>query len=376
VNYRRHAGCNSREARLRSSLAADSTKTAEGNIYNNKAVSYDIVFLDESDTVQCRGKLDKPEVKGNKRFYKFEKTEGKVPVMHTDAVGNIYTTSGKRVRLGIRPESAESAYPGDDLIPAFQAVYTSLSEGSIKYFDFQAKDSDYIAVYDKKLLWRANLYIEQKESALGNIDWNNAHPWTGEEGFGANEWNIPDAGYSGQSGGQVVSLPFFTWPGYANQSNANLDGEGILPRRSFQGSMVSYDYWGTDTPADFRTKLLQQKTFLGRLYNAQGVFLNNWANIGIPETSQQWGQTYAPTTSVTNYHNYVKVTDRPKQSQSDFPHQVTIEQQGQIGGYPYIPGFSFWYDHRNGGNNWDVSYAAAGLDCVAFVHRAIQASQA
>ena len=89
----------------------DSTKTAEGNIYNNKAVSYDIVFLDESDTVQCSGKLDEPEVKEGKRLYKFD-----LPVMHADEVSNIlYTKSKKRVRLGIRPESAESAYPGDDL---------------------------------------------------------------------------------------------------------------------------------------------------------------------------------------------------------------------------------------------------------------------
>ena len=171
-------------------------------------------------------------------------------MMYADAVGDIYTTSGKRVRLGIRPESAESAYPGDDLIPAFQAYYSTIA-GDINHFDFQAKDGDYV-----------------------------------------------------------------------------------------------------------------------------GVYQNNWANTTVPAVAQQWGQPYAPTTAATNYHNYVKVTDRPKQKQADFPRQVTIAQQGQIGEYPYIPGFSYWYDCRNGGDNWDVSFAAAGIDCVGFVHRSIQASQA
>ena len=36
---------------------------------------------------------------------------------------------------------------------------------------------DYIAVYDKKMLWRANLYIDKKEKELEDRDWNEAHPW-------------------------------------------------------------------------------------------------------------------------------------------------------------------------------------------------------
>ncbi len=277
----------------------NSTKTAEGNIYNNKAESYDVVFLDEENTVQCRGKLDEPEVKEDKRLYKFEKTEGTVPVMYADATGNIYTASGKRVRLGIRPESAERAYPGDDLIPAFQAVYTSLSDGSIKHFDFQAKDSDYIAVYDKKLLWRANLYIEQKESALGDIDWNNAHPWNvppadgvAQEGvcpkswsdsWGYNEWNRKQDGktlfkclsdLSAGNGGQGIELASFT-PLRTVSGTMSVLGVNNKLYNTVAYSYPLHEYeskegdaGSMDSPFDFNKKMIIQKKQLKLWYSS------------------------------------------------------------------------------------------------------------
>jgi len=111
-----------REARLRSSIAADSTKTAEGNIYNNKAESFDIALLEEDNTAESSGKLYNPhEDSDKKRQYDFEVTEGTMPELITDINGNIVTASGKKVWLGIRPESAEKAYPGDDLILTFTA---------------------------------------------------------------------------------------------------------------------------------------------------------------------------------------------------------------------------------------------------------------
>lgn len=36
-------------------------------------------------------------------------------------------------------------------------------------------------VYDHKMLWRANLYIDE-----GGEDWNDLHPWDSDE----NEWNV------------------------------------------------------------------------------------------------------------------------------------------------------------------------------------------
>jgi hypothetical protein len=89
-----------------------------------------------------------------------------------------------------RPRSRIAAYAGDDLLLIFK-VKSKNSRGEIlSENDFKVRDSDYIAVYDKKLLWRANLYIDKHEEDLGDTDWNTAHPWTGKEGYGANEWNI------------------------------------------------------------------------------------------------------------------------------------------------------------------------------------------
>jgi hypothetical protein len=230
-------------------------------------------------------------------------------------------------------------------------------------------------VYDKPLLWRANLYIDERRGPDDKThDWNDIHPWVGTADD-PNEWNTSLMGYKGVAGGQVVDIPSYTWPGLANEANSSLNGQGIIPRGAIQGQLVSYDYWGTDTPLDFRTKLLQQKVFLERMYNSQGVFQEDWAVNPIP-TAQQWSQSHAPTMAATDYHNYVKVVDRPMKSQDDFYHKITSAQQAEIGGYPYIPGFTYWYYYRNKGVIWDVAYAAAGLDCVAFVHRAIQASQA
>jgi hypothetical protein len=325
----------------------DSTKAAEGNIYNNKAVSYDIVFLDEDDTVQCRGKLDKPEVKAAKRLYKFEKTEGTVPVMYADAVGNIYTTSGKRVRLGIRPESAESAYPGDDLIPAFQAVYSDTS-GNIKYFNFQAKDGDYIAVYDKKLLWRANLYIDKTETVLGNIDWNNAHPWNvppaagvAQEGacpkswsaaWGYNEWNRVHDGTSNTivpitnlsmlpagNGTQCIKLSTFTpvrtLGNKNNPPSANLISNTIAysyPNHEYEPPISNKGFAGSmDSPFDFNKKMQKEITLMKDSYNKDGIAFakprSAWPSpdATIPANFSSWGQFKENVTGASNQNKII-----------------------------------------------------------------------
>ena len=76
-----------------------------------------------------------------------------------------------------------------------------------------------MAVSDAKLLWRANLYIDERDTAEG--DWNDAHPWV--EG---NEWNkeyvFQPGGYDfsdmstpaeddEKNGGQVIDIHSFTY---------------------------------------------------------------------------------------------------------------------------------------------------------------------
>jgi hypothetical protein len=72
-------------------------------------------------------------------------------------------------------------------------------------------------VYDKKLLWRANLYIAEQSN-----DWNDIHPWNAP--FSENEWNkrysslpefsqenMPDPDAE-DSGKQNMTPHFFTEP--------------------------------------------------------------------------------------------------------------------------------------------------------------------
>ena len=62
---------------------------------------------------------------------------------------------------------AINPHPGDDIQIQFKiggAAVTSLSL------------APRLAVYDKKELWRANLYID--DTKTGN-DWNDQHPWIG-----------------------------------------------------------------------------------------------------------------------------------------------------------------------------------------------------
>ena len=68
-----------------------------------------------------------------------------------------------------------SACPGDDFLLRFG--YHDVAEGVVC-------DGDFFAVYDKKLLWRANLYIDEryfddgKTCTESNIkDWNDVNPW-------------------------------------------------------------------------------------------------------------------------------------------------------------------------------------------------------
>jgi hypothetical protein len=84
--------------------------------------------------------------------------------------------------------------PGDDFLLSFGLS----GEGEVRG---RAEEGDFCGVYDKKLLWRANLYIGERGE-----DWNDTHPWNSEE----NEWNLPKTGYTGVLGGQVIEIPAFT----------------------------------------------------------------------------------------------------------------------------------------------------------------------
>ena len=61
----------------------------------------------------------------------------------------------------------------------------------------------------KKMLWRANQYIDEPEARLQNLDWNNAHPWNTNDStidwYGINDW------LSDEKGGQIPIQGWTRW---------------------------------------------------------------------------------------------------------------------------------------------------------------------
>ncbi len=177
----------------------------------------------------------------------------------------------------------ENPVPGDDIGIQF---LVSTSNGN---FLTDTGSAPRLAVYDKKMLWRANLYMDE---GGGGADWNDLHPWVN-----GNDWNRSFDGVTvgppgSGNGGQVPILPFSS---IRNQGKAPDVHDNVLQ------NSVAYDYpdskTGTDdlsksldTPFDFNTKMLALKSGLHGHYDASGNPIaqgGNWNKTTAPESL--WG---------------------------------------------------------------------------------------
>ncbi|QEN05319.1 hypothetical protein EW093_11545 [Thiospirochaeta perfilievii] len=95
-----------------------------------------------------------------KEDFSLQSVYGKLEFKKDD--NNIYS------RFGIRPLE-NNIRPGDDILLNFQL---NINDNPI---DALSKEEDFLAVYDKKMLWRANLYIDDDKTGLN--DFNNKYPW-------------------------------------------------------------------------------------------------------------------------------------------------------------------------------------------------------
>jgi len=191
-------------------------------------------------------------------------------------------------------------------------------------------EKDYFAVYDKKMLWRANLYIDQKEDALGGKDWNDAYPWNAppaagvaaaggnpawwSESWGYNEWNRNRNISAAQSGWSSNGRNPWKWP---NDSNENTylnnvmhpiigDGKQVVHYNAWTrftnggnvDNSVAYGWGCSDSPFEFDEEILEQKA---KITARRGVD----ANDNDPATNYQtlaWAsQKGAPNTNWDNY---------------------------------------------------------------------------
>jgi len=87
-------------------------------------------------------------------------------------------------RIRIVTPDGETIRPGDDMLLRF-------SVSGFPYFDSAGSDGDFIAVYDKKLLWRANIFMDDSfddiQGSTGFVDWNTTNP--GNDPVN-NEWQM------------------------------------------------------------------------------------------------------------------------------------------------------------------------------------------
>lgn len=251
-------------------------KETEGNIYNNSEGEFEI------KVGEATGILRKNE--SDKSRYDIEWNENGEEVFTIGTDGILFMRGeGETLRpaeIKIRPrgakegeEEVKGANPGDDLLLEFSIKEEEKEE--IK--EVRVSSKDYIAVYDKKMIWRANLFIAEGEEVLSGEDWNDAHTWnaptSGEkdekEWYGKNEWNrrydlnqeetkeiktLPEG-----DGGQVVNFTSWTALRGMNEKEAKNYSDRVAydyPQpKTKEGKYINA--W--DSPFDFVYKMEQQK---------------------------------------------------------------------------------------------------------------------
>ncbi|QEN04188.1 hypothetical protein EW093_05540 [Thiospirochaeta perfilievii] len=187
--------------------------------------------------------------------------------------------------------------PGDDFLLRFGKKNSEVITGV-------SKDEDFIAVYDKKMLWRANLYIEET-----NIeDWNDKYKWnapltindTFNKGL-SDEEHYNEFGFVKANGdsndSEIIWYSENKWNHNGDEENVGNGGQvvDILQYNSIFGDTnkldsVAYNYPestttinGRDTPFMFNDKILVQKNRLSEYYNNVGTRFKKakteWGNL-------------------------------------------------------------------------------------------------
>jgi hypothetical protein len=254
----------------------------------------------------------------------------------TVEVGNV-----RYVSFGIRPATPSAdkkICPGDDFLLRFGVMMTD-GEGEEGLSIGVAQEQDYLAIYDKKMLWRANLYIDES----GANDWNHTNPWKAPASggitnitpkwwtpeWGYNEWNH-DQGSIYEGNGEQI--PIKSWTRYyLAGTNSNFSNT----TRIVNGS-VAYTTGGSDSPFQFNLEMNNQMNCLN--ISKQGG----------------WSQTIAPETTLSDWINY----------------DLTIRSSNGTSFYPYRPGLSAKHRYSDPNTyNAEQVKASSGADCSGFIQK-------
>jgi hypothetical protein len=234
------------------------------------------------------------------------------------------------------------ARPGDDIQLEF-GIRVGSNRNVIK--KCLVEEKDYIAVYDKKMLWRANLYIDE-----GDSDWNNENPW--DALLAKNDWNKDENGNlvtGDRAGKQVVDIRPWTKSntGYMQELKGGTTTITVT-------DALPYGWCGVDEPFSTSAKLFEQKALLGAKFDSKGDLLPN--PIG---NAVAWSSTLAPKKSWTNYVDSTVATINNVEYHSYRPGYSTERRFGTIG------------QNNFDANENQLVRESIGMDCSGFLTKSV-----
>jgi hypothetical protein len=292
-----------------------------------------------------------------------------------NAEGKVIGRYGSGVKVfypGIRPCLPGGAKPGDDLLLEFAIRERGMAEpcsyddgGTPQETRALVQEGDYVAVYDKKLLWRANLSI-----GGGSRDWNDEHPWNApqaagmpgpvwwDSSWGLNDWNVPHPGYPGTAGGQVVNIaPWTRW----SDSNTVFDG-------------VAYGYGDWDSVFGFNEELREQRLLIEEGRDPEKARYQSKAY-----ESLQW--TFDSAAPGQNWDNYIFPARKKTGTVMDYTKSLSAQELSGTQQHPYyvngsaasVPGLSTYMEEQTPSSlfEYNQTLRTSGVDCSGFVHRAL-----
>lgn len=330
----------------------------DGNIHNNRGSGFEIATLGSVAFDTRAATLALTLNKGDDGLYSSTVKSPSDPtkLASLQLLGNgqiVYRLSDKKDTKGkketstsaffaIRPLAGQ-AFAGDDILLTASVTVKSQKTGLFmsrpQLLTLRVADDKYLAVYDKKMLWRANLYIDE-----GDGDWNKKHPWNAppnaknlvmdSEGlekpvakvspwwsdtWGCNEWNrySRDMSFYAQGGAgvanglddlpvgdgkQVIAFPSFTPLGPIGEAGSAKDlisGKVAYsyPKHGLESN--DGDAGSMDSPFDFKLKMLYQNALAGDQFNIQGK--------AFKRPRSQWPQL--PQGSANDLDRFVDLSD-------------------------------------------------------------------
>lgn len=230
-------------------------------------------------------------------------------------------------------------YPGDDI----NLLFSVMNKRAVISAEPLSKDQPSevqelrLAVYDKKMLWRANLYIDKKDLNAGGIpgqDWNDVHPWVTD-----NEWwlknPVPNPG--SVVGGQNITPYDATW-----QNNQQKTGSMLYSRGSI------------DTPFSFNSKM---REYALRAFQVQNGLV-------LTPTEDQLKALMKPSTWL-GYLTQVMAKDFKINSEADFwtiKEWINTKRESESISIPAWSSWVWYYNRNDKTFNMITPYIQAKID--------------